>query len=44
MNYGEQRRAHFAIALFKNRPTKKYFHVVITRLDSGRYELVAYVG
>jgi len=43
MRYNEVRNADFAIAQYKGRPTKMYFHVVITRLDSGRYELVTYV-
>lgn len=43
MNYGEQRRADFVIAQYKGRPTRKLFHVVIARLDSGTYELITYV-
>ena len=43
MTYGEVRTADFSIVQLRGRPTKKYFHVVITRLDSGRYELVTYV-
>lgn len=43
MSYNELRTADFAITMLRNRPTKKYFHVVITRLDSGRYELVTYI-
>ena len=43
LNYGNTRRGHFSIERYKDRPTKKYFHVVICRLDSGRYELTTYV-
>jgi len=43
LNYEEYRRGHFSIELYKDRPTKKFFHVVIYRLDSGRYELNTYV-
>jgi hypothetical protein len=43
LNYGESRRGDFAIELLKGRPTKKFFHVSIYRMDSGRYELIDYV-
>ena len=43
ISYNQVRNFDFAIKLYKNCRTKKYFHVVITRLDSGRYELVTYV-
>lgn len=37
------RNYDFKLGTLKGRPTRKYFHAVITRLDSGRYELVTYV-
>ena len=40
---GLYRRGDFQLAEFRGKPTKKYYHVVIYRLDSGRYELTAYV-
>jgi hypothetical protein len=41
--YGQARTGAFAIARLRGRPTKKFFHVTIYRLDRGRYELVTYV-
>lgn len=43
ISYGQHRSFSFAIDTLKGRNTRKGFHVVITRLDSGRYEIVAYV-
>lgn len=43
LNYGLYRTGNFQLELYRERPTKKYFHVVIYRLDSGRYELTTYV-
>jgi Fe-S-cluster-containing hydrogenase component 2 len=33
----------FQIATMRGKPTRKYFHVCIYRLDSGRYELNTYI-
>lgn len=33
----------FELESLKGRKTRKWLHVVITRLDSGHYELVTYV-
>ena len=41
--YGQYRQGDFQLDTLRGRGTKKYFHVVIYRLDSGRYELTAYV-
>jgi hypothetical protein len=43
INYNTHRGWDFAIVELKGRKTRKYFHVVICRLDCGRYELVTYV-
>jgi hypothetical protein len=43
LGYGEVRRGDFALDYYKGKKTKKFFHAVITRLDTGRYELVTYV-
>lgn len=43
VNYGDTRRWSYAIASLKGKPTKKWFHFAIYRLDSGRYELTAYI-
>jgi hypothetical protein len=43
ISYNKHRSFDFEIELYRDRKTKKWFHVVISRLDSGRYELVTYV-
>jgi hypothetical protein len=43
ISYNQSRRFDFELELYKDKQTKKWFHVVIARLDSGRYELVTYV-
>lgn len=43
LSYGQVRSQNCEILRYKGKPTKKWFHVVISRLDSGRYELVTYV-
>lgn len=40
--YGHTHSFDFEIATLKDRKTRKWFHVVIVRLDSGRYELNTY--
>ena len=42
--YGLYRRGDFQLDSFRGKPTKQFFHVIIYRMDSGRYELTAYVG
>lgn len=41
--YGETRAFNFEIATLKGKPTRKWFHISIYRLDSGRYELTTYI-
>lgn len=41
--YGESLNWYFAIETLKGKPTRKFFHVNIYRLDSGRYELNTYI-
>jgi hypothetical protein len=43
ISYGQMRNFDFELVTLRERKTKKWYHVVITRLDSGRYELVTYV-
>jgi hypothetical protein len=43
LNYGCTRSRSFALLTLRGKPTRKYFHVTIYRLDSGRYELTTYV-
>lgn len=44
LKYGECRRGSYKIVTLKGKPTRKYFHVIITRMDTGRYELVCYAS
>ena len=41
--YGQNKEAHAAIFTIKDKPTKKWAHATIWRLDSGRYEWNLYV-
>lgn len=41
--YGQTRGYNFEIFTLKGRPTRKWFHISIYRLDSGRYELTTYI-
>lgn len=43
ISYGERKEVHFSLESYKGKPTKKYGHVIIERLDSGKYETVVYV-
>jgi hypothetical protein len=43
VSYGETRTFNFEIESMKGKRTKKWFHFVVTRLDSGFYEVVNYV-
>ncbi len=42
ISYNTHREAHYPIQTIKGRKTKKYFHVTLTRMDSGTYEPVFY--
>lgn len=44
IKYNEVRTEHFEIESFKGKKTRKYYHIIISRLDSGRYELVSYAS
>lgn len=41
--YGLTRKGDFELDFLRDKRTKKFFHAVICRLDSGRYELTTYV-
>ena len=41
--YGQVAVRHEPIKTLKGRKTGKYFHMIITRMESGRYELVNYI-
>lgn len=43
LGYGETRSVNVELDTLKGKPTKKWFHVSIYRMDSGRYELTTYV-
>lgn len=43
VNYGTTVSAHAPLINLKGRVTKKYAHAVVTRMESGRYELIFYV-
>ena len=40
--YGTHKEAHYPILTIKGKATRKYFHVTLTRMDSGTYEPVFY--
>jgi hypothetical protein len=42
IKYNETLRNSVPITTLKGKPTRKYFHTIISRLDSGRYEVVSY--
>jgi hypothetical protein len=44
IKYNEVRTEHFEIETIKGKKTRKYYHIIISRLDSGRYELVSYAS
>lgn len=41
--YGQSKKSDYKLVSYKGRPTRKYLHVNITRMDTGRYELTNYV-
>jgi hypothetical protein len=41
--YGHSHCFNFEIKTYRGKPTRKWFHIVIYRLDSGRYELTTYI-
>jgi hypothetical protein len=41
--YGTTHSFNFEIKTYRGKPTRKWFHAVIYRLDSGRYELTTYI-
>ena len=43
ISYNTSKKADYKLSLYKNKPTRKYLHVVIYRLDSGLYELNQYI-
>lgn len=43
VSYGETRNGDVEIESLKGKGTRKWFHVVIYRMDSGTYELTCYI-
>lgn len=43
VSYGTTHRFDFEIKTLKGKPTRKWFHAAIYRMDSGRYELTSYI-
>lgn len=43
VSYGQTRSASFALQTYKGRNTGKYASLSIYRMESGRYELTAYI-
>lgn len=41
--YGQTLSANFEILTLKGKPTRKWYHIVIYRMDNGSYELVTYI-
>jgi hypothetical protein len=42
--YETTKDAHYKIVSMKGKPTRKYLHLSIYRMPTGRYELTQYVG
>lgn len=42
ISYDTYKKFDGELATYKGRKTKKWFHVTITRMESGRYEVVSY--
>ena len=41
--YGTNKSANYPLLSLKGKKTRKYYHVVLTRMGTGSYELVEYV-
>jgi len=41
--YGTTHTFDWPIVSLKGKPTRKYFHASIYRMDSGRYEVTSYI-
>jgi len=41
--YNEVKEGHFPIQSLKGKPTRKYLHVIVTRFQTGTYEVVFYI-
>ncbi len=43
VSYGQTVARSFELTTFKGKPTKKWAHVTLYRMESGRYELTCYI-
>lgn len=41
--YGQVVQAHCELVLLKGKPTRKWAHAVVERMETGRYELTFYI-
>jgi len=44
IGYEQHKDAHYKLLQYKGKPTKKYLHISIYRMPTGRYELTNYVS
>jgi len=44
ISYDTSKETHVEIATIKGKKTRKYFHIIINRLDNGMYELISYAS
>jgi len=44
VSYGQTRSEHYELASLKGKKTRKFAHVTLYRLESGRYELTNYLA
>lgn len=44
INYEQKKDAHYKLLQYKGKPTRKYLHVSIYRMPTGRYEVTNYVA
>ena len=44
ISYGTTKENHVQILELKGKRTKKWLHIIITRMDNGTYELVNYIS
>lgn len=43
VSYGQTVSRSFELATLKGKPTRKFAHCVVYRMESGRYELTSYI-
>jgi|DEB19_MinimDraft_3_1074340.scaffolds.fasta_scaffold02919_9 hypothetical protein len=43
VSYGQTVSRSFELLSFKGKPTRKFAHITLYRMESGRYELTSYI-